>query len=123
LFTEFVTLLYAANYAEQCSLGSCLFPTFSIYIVNRQTVHRFGGYPLISDKQTTWLSKIRVAEKNSFVVIFLPQKVLYLNIYILENTYVERFPGNSSILSGKISGSLVTGHTVNLAVRKPCLIS
>jgi len=28
-FTEFVTLLYAANYAEQCSLCSCLIPTFS----------------------------------------------------------------------------------------------
>jgi len=29
LFTEFVTLLYAANYAKQCFLCSCLISTFS----------------------------------------------------------------------------------------------
>jgi len=33
LLAEFVTLLYAAKYAEQCSLCSCLIPIFSKFII------------------------------------------------------------------------------------------
>jgi len=38
-----------------------------IYIVNRQTVHRFGVYPLISDEQTIYIIyiyKMLVSHRN-----------------------------------------------------------
>jgi len=42
---EIVTLLYAAKYAEQCSLCSCPIPTFSKFMYSSSTgfEHSFGG--------------------------------------------------------------------------------
>jgi len=39
--------------------------------INRQTVHRFGVYPLISDEQTTSLPKSRNLSAYNTVRIFM----------------------------------------------------